>query len=70
MSTSYNGAMDRGGRKPSRRSQRYGKLVRGWEWRTTPELLDKAESIKKKLNITRTELIERAIAELIERQND
>ena len=53
---------------PSRRQKRYGKLVRGWDWRTDPDLLEKAETTRNALGITRTEFIERAIAELIEKQ--
>lgn len=54
----------------ARRQSRYGKLVRGWDWRTTQELLDSAEQARLKLNLDRTEFLERAIAELIERTND
>jgi predicted DNA-binding protein len=57
-----------GGRKPSRRSLRYGKLVRGWDWRTSPELLEKANEARERLNLTKTELIERAIEKYIEEQ--
>ena len=49
------------GRKPSRRSLRYGKLVRGWDWRTTPELLEKAEAKRNELNLGKTEFLELAI---------
>lgn len=51
---------------PASRSLRYGKLVRGWDWRTTPELLEKAEAKRKELNLNRTEFLEKAINHLIE----
>ena len=47
--------------QPSRRQLRYGRLVRGWDWRTTKERLDAAEARRLSEEITRTELIERAI---------
>ena len=47
--------------KPTPRASRYGKLVRGWDWRTTPERLQQAEAQRLQEGITRTELIERAI---------
>lgn len=56
------------GRKPSRRSLRYGKLVRGWDWRTTPELLEKAETKRKEINLSRTEFLELALTKLIENE--
>jgi hypothetical protein len=28
----------------TRRQARYGRLVRGWDWRTDPELLQQAEN--------------------------
>lgn len=59
----------KGGRKPSPRSLRYGKLVRGWDWRTVPELLERAEKARLKLKLTRTEFLERAITELIKRSD-
>ena len=46
---------------PNRRQTRYGKLKRGWDWRTTPERLEKAESLVEKLGITKTEFLEAAI---------
>lgn len=49
----------------TRRQLRYGKLVRGWDWRTTPELLERADKARERLNITKTELIERAIEKYI-----
>lgn len=57
------------GKPATRRSLRYGKLVRGWDWRTTPELLEKAEKKRKELKLSRTEFLEKAISKLIE-QND
>lgn len=57
-----------GGRKaPSRFAQRYGKLVRGWDWRTTPERLSQAESLAAKLGVSKTELLEIALDSLIEK---
>lgn len=57
---------NQGERKLFRRSLRYGKLVRGWDWRTTPDLLEKAEAKRKELNLSRTEFLELAINKLIE----
>lgn len=54
----------------ARRQSRYGKLVRGWEWRTTAYLLEEAEDAREKINLSQTEFLERAITELIERIND
>ena len=54
----------------ARRQQRYGKLVRGWDWRTTPDLLKQAEEARQKLNLSQTEFLERAIAELIEQTRE
>lgn len=54
------------GKPATRRSHRYGKLVRGWDWRTTPELLAKAETKRKELNLSQTEFLELAINKLIE----
>lgn len=42
----------------SRRVERYGKLVRGWDWRTTPERLELAEATRKKLGVSRTHFLE------------
>lgn len=50
---------------PTKRQARYGKLVRGWDWRTIPERLQKAERLRLSQGITRTELIERAIDEYL-----
>lgn len=50
-----------GGRKPSRNQIRYGRLARGWDWRTTPEFLKQAEKARKAMGITRTEFIEQAL---------
>lgn len=60
---------NQGEHKLSRRSLRYGKLVRGWDWRTTPELLEKAEKKRKELNLSRTEFLEKAIETLVN-END
>ena len=49
----------------TRRQSRYGQLVRGWDWRTTAERLQKAEAKRIKHGITRTELLERAIDEYL-----
>jgi len=57
-----------GGRK-SRRKQRYGKLVRGWDWRTTPGLLEQAERDRKRLGLSRTEYLENAIMEKLNTAN-
>ena len=54
----------------ARRQSRYGKLVRGWDWRTNPDLLERAEKLRTELNITQAEFLERAITELIEKYND
>lgn len=43
------------------RAQRYGKLVRGWDWRTTPERLEKAQRVADWLGVNRTTFIEMAI---------
>lgn len=51
----------------SRRQVRYGNLIRGWDWRTTEELLDKAEKTRLEMKLSKTEFLERAIKELIER---
>lgn len=50
---------------PTKRQARYGRLVRGWDWRTIPERLQKAERLRLAQGITRTELIERAIDEYL-----
>lgn len=52
---------------PTQRQMRYGKLVRGWGWRTLPERLQKADAQRLKQGITRTELLERAIDEYLAR---
>jgi hypothetical protein len=55
-----------GGRKPlTRRAKRYGKTVRGWDWRAIPELLDQAEAFRLKNGMERTELLERALSEYL-----
>ncbi|MCI0549435.1 MAG: hypothetical protein L0287_00625 [Anaerolineae bacterium] len=51
----------------ARRQSRYGTLIRGWAWRTTPELLEQAEDARQKLNLSQTEFLERAITELIKK---
>lgn len=58
----------KGAGKPApktRRQSRYGQLVRGWDWRTTEERLQKAEKLRLAQGITRTELLERAIDEYL-----
>lgn len=52
--------------EPARRIARYGKLVRGWNWRTTPELLKKADAKRQELGISQTELLERALIAFLE----
>jgi hypothetical protein len=52
---------------PSRRQARYGRLVRGWDWRTDPELLQQAENERIKRGISRTEFLELAISSLLGR---
>lgn len=37
---------------------RYGALVRGWDWRTRPERLTKAEQRRKELGLNRTQFLE------------
>lgn len=54
------------GKPVTRRAERYGKLVRGWEWRTTRELLRKAEAKRIELNLSQTEFMELAFTRLIE----
>lgn len=49
-----------------RRVERYGKLVRGWDWRTTPDLLAEAEALATRLGMNRTQLLEHALRRLIE----
>ncbi len=51
----------------SRRQARYGRLVRGWDWRTDPELLQQAENERIKRGISRTEFLELAISSLLGR---
>lgn len=45
----------------SDRPNRYRALVRGWDWRTRPERLAKAEERRKQLGINRTQFIEYCI---------
>ncbi|MCI0554555.1 MAG: hypothetical protein L0287_26705 [Anaerolineae bacterium] len=51
----------------ARRQSRYGTLIRGWDWRTVPELLEQADDARQKLNLSQTEFLERAITELIKK---
>ena len=44
-----------------RRAARYARLVRGWDWRTTPELLAEAEDLRQRLGVDKTQLIEDAV---------
>ena len=46
---------------PKRRSARYGRCVRGWDWRATPELLAEAEELRQRLRVDKTQLIEDAV---------
>ena len=48
-----------------RRSERYGKLVQGWNWRTTPELLEIADQARERLGLDKTEFLEQAIKHFI-----
>lgn len=50
----------------ARRAERYGKLVRGWDWRTTPDLLAEAEALATRLGMNRTQLLEHALRRWIE----
>ena len=50
---------------PTKRQARYGKLVRGWDWRTITKRLQKAERLSLSQGITRTELLGRAIDEYL-----
>jgi hypothetical protein len=52
---------------PTRRQERYAKLVRGWSWRTEAARLKRAEILRGILNLSQTELIERAIDELVQK---
>ena len=52
---------------PTRRQERYAKLVRGWSWRTEATRLQRAEILRGILNLSQTELIERAIDELVQK---
>lgn len=51
----------------TRRPDRYGRLVQGWNWRTTPELLEMADQAREKLGINKTEMIEQALKDFINR---
>ena len=59
----------KGGEKSplTKRQTRYGKLVRGWPWRTFADRLAKAEAVRVKLGINQTEMLERALDEFMER---
>lgn len=48
------------------RKERYGNLVRGWDWRTSPVLLSRAEKRREELNMNKTEYLEY----LIEKDTD
>ena len=68
--TKSNNKSKKGGLKkpsPSRRQARYGHLVRGWDWRTDPELLQQAENERIRRGISRTEFLELAISSLLGR---
>ena len=52
--------------EPTRRQSRYGLLVRGWHWRTTPERLEAAERTRKRLGMSKTQFLEHAIDLAIE----
>jgi hypothetical protein len=43
------------------RTARYGKLIRGWDWRTSHERLTKAEARAKQLGLSRTQYLEYCI---------
>lgn len=55
---------------PTKRQVRYGRLTRGWDWRTTPERLQNAERLRLAQGITRTELLERAIDEYLAQRSE
>jgi len=51
----------------ARRQKRYGKpKVRGWSWKTFPELLDKADTVRKELGLDKTEFIELAFQTVVD----
>lgn len=51
----------------ARRSERYGTLIKGWQWRTLPSLLEQMEQARQRLGLTQTEFMEQAARELIAR---
>lgn len=51
----------------SRRVKRYGNVTRGWDWKTTPELLEAADTLRVRLGIDKTQMIEDALREYIEK---
>lgn len=53
----------------ARRGARYGRLVNGWRWRTTPDLLERADALRERLGLDQTQLIETAIQRLLD-END
>ena len=56
-------------RRPiTKRAARYGSLLRGWDWRTTKERLDRMEADRAQLGIGKTEYLERAIDAYLNRK--
>lgn len=51
------------------RKDRYGKLVRGWDWRTHPGRLQKAEKLRQDLGLNRTEFLEYCIDKELKMSN-
>ena len=51
----------------TRRSNRYGSLVYGWNWRTTEERLERAEAQRQRIGASKTQFIEMALDALIEK---
>lgn len=45
----------------ARRAERYGTVVKGWTWRTAPELLERAEAARLRLGMSKTQFIEHAL---------
>jgi hypothetical protein len=43
------------------RERRYGKLTRGWDFRTYPELLEQAKQKAEHMGLSQTEFIEYAL---------
>jgi hypothetical protein len=52
--------------RTQRRQQRYGRLVRGWGWRTTPERLQQMQRFIDKHGMDKTEFLERAVDEYLD----